>query len=380
MLHVWVFLSFLCIFEPWLVELTPTGDVIALRFLLFLSHTYGAVLLLITPLMAVETLTRLLWPHVVITHRAVRETVDSEGERCHIRQAAVDKKEDSSSSDKDKNKALSHAVSYLCCLSVWVVVALNVRWRWKLEDEWAAACLYTTSSLIRCLPKLFSPMPSSVSPSWVMAVFSLPLLLLTASTAFHRQHWTPSCAEERNQAKSGVNSNSYTCWHGLSGAHSAASEPANPGMSELAQCVDHEKTESSCSVHRVYSWNIVQVLADHHGDFVLVSLGCLPAERRVQELQRTKTGIPLTFITEEHVDSQHRSQLGWRRRGFPCLGVNVILGFVALLSIAVLPLNLSVNVLLIRSVERLMQLCVRSFVSSAADMSDTPASLHQTFV
>ncbi|XP_071350984.1 uncharacterized protein [Trachinotus anak] len=373
---VTVFLSFLCIFEPWLTELTTPGDVIALRFLLFLSHTYGAVLLLITPLIAVETLTGLLWPHFVVTHRAVSQTVDTDGQHCYIGEVTVDK--DSNNPDKDKDKGSSHLVGYLCCLSVWVVVALNVRWRWKLEEEWAATCLHTTNSLIRCLPNLFSPMPSAVNPCWGMAFLSLLLLLLTMSTGLYRRHGAPAHLEGMHQVKHGVNNNSYNSWQDLAAAHSTPSKPVNPemSMSEPAQCVDLGKTESSCTVHRPYSWNIVQMSADHHGDFVLISPGCLPAERGGQEQERTKRGIPLTFITEKHVDSQYRSQLGWRQWGFPCLGVNVMIGFVGVLSIFVLPLNLSVNILLIRTIETLLELCVRSLVSSAANTNNTSASLN----
>ncbi|XP_056256694.1 uncharacterized protein LOC130184679 [Seriola aureovittata] len=377
---VTVFLSFLCIFESWLTELTTLGDVIALRFLLFLSHTYGAVLLLITPLIAVETLTRLLWPHFVVTHRAVSQTVDSVGERCYIEGGIADEEEDSNNPDKDKDKGLSHVAGYLCCLSVWVAVALNVRWRWKLEEDWAAACLHTTNSLIRCLPNLFSPMPSAVNPCWGMAFLSLLLFLLTTSSGANRRH--PAHMGDTHQVKHGVNNNSYSCWQDPVADHSATSKPVNPGMSvsEPAQCVDPEKTESSCTVHRAYSWNIVQMSVDHHGDFVLISPGCLSAERGGQEHERTKRGIPLTFITEEHVDSQYRSKLGWRQWGFPCLGVNVMIGFVGVLSIFVLPLNLSVNILLIRTIETLLEMCARSLVGASANTSDTSASLNETFV
>ncbi|XP_040890010.1 uncharacterized protein LOC121179304 [Toxotes jaculatrix] len=369
---VTVFLSFLCIFESWLTEPTTLSDVIALRFLLFLSHTYGAVLLLTTPLIAVETLTRRLWPRSVIAHRALSRTVDSE--------VTVEEREDGSTQDEDKG--LSHVVGYLCCLSVWIVVALNVMWRWQLEEEWVAACFHTTNSLIRCLPSLFSPMPSIVNPCWGMAFLSLLLLLLTTSAGLHRRHRALVHVEGTHRVKCGVNGKSDSCWQDLVPAQSAPTKPVNPGMlvSEPPQCVDPEKTESSCTVHRAYSWNIVQMSARHHGDLVLVSPGCLSAERGEQEHERTMRGIALTFITEEHVDSQYGSQLVWQQSGFPCPGVNVMIGFVGVLSIFVLPLNLSVNILLIRTIETVLELCVRSLVSSAANRSDTSASHNETFV
>ena len=374
------FLSFLCIYESWLTELSPLGDVIALRFLLFLSYTYGMVLFLTAPLIAVETLTRLLWPHSVVAHRAVSQTVDSNGQRCYAGEVTVEEKENRNNQDQDKG--LSHVVGYLCCLSVWVVVALNVRWRWKLEEEWAAACLHTTNSLIRCLPNLSSTLPSAVNPCWGMAFLSLLLLLLTMSTGLPRRRQAPECINGRHRAKNGVNSNTDSCWPEPVQAQSAPSKPVNLGMSmsEPAQRVDPEKTESSCAVHGAYSWNILQMSARHHGDFVLISPGGFSAEKGGQEHERTKRGIPLTFIMEEHADSQYRSQPGGQQWGFPCLGVNVMIGFVVVLSIFVLPLNLSVNILLIRTIETLLELCVRSLVSSAANTSDKSASHNETFV
>ncbi|XP_029287897.1 uncharacterized protein LOC115008433 isoform X2 [Cottoperca gobio] len=372
---VTVFLSFLCIFESWLTELTPLGDVIALRYLIFLSHTYGAVLLLITPLIAVEILTRLLWPYCVVVGRTASVTVGSDG-HCNVGEVTVDEEE--SKDNKDIEKRLSQVVSYLCCLSVWVTVALNVRWRWKREEVWVAACLHTTNSLIRCLPNLFSPMPSIVNPCWGMAFLSFLLFFLTTSLGLHRRDRDPA---QTHREKHGVNNNGYSFWQELVPAPSASSKPVNPGMSESepAQCVDPEKTESSCTVHRAYSWNSVQMSAHHHGDFVLISPECLSAERG-QEHERTKRGIPRTYITEEHVDSKKRSHSEWRQGGFPRPGVNVMIGLVGVLSIFVLPLNLSVNILLIRTIETLLELCITYLVSSAANTSNASTSHNETLV
>ncbi|XP_042352189.1 uncharacterized protein LOC121950302 [Plectropomus leopardus] len=379
---VTVFLSFLHIFESWLTELAPLGDVIALRFLLFLSHTYGTVLLLTTPLIAVETLTRLLWPHSVIAQRTASQRLGSDGQHCYAGEATVEEQGESKD-NKDREKTLSHAVSYLCCLSVWVVVALNVRWRWKREEVWAAACLHTTNSLIRCLPNLFSPMPSTVNPCWGMAFLSFLLLLLTTSMGLHRRHRAPAQTTRTHREKHGVNNNCDSCLEDLVPALSPApSKSVNPGMSESepAQCVDPEKTESSCTVHRAYSWNRVQMSEHHHGDFVLISPECLSVERGGQEQERTKRGVPLTFITEDHVGSQYRSQTGWRHWGFPRPGVNVMIGFVSVLFIFVLPLNLSVNILLIRTIEALLELCIKSLIPTAAITSYTSTSHNERLV
>ncbi|XP_035487632.1 uncharacterized protein LOC118309522 isoform X1 [Scophthalmus maximus] len=382
---VTVFLSLLCVFESWVTAPTLLGDVIALRFLLFLSHTYGTVLLLTTPLIAVETLTRLLLPPSVVPHRAASQSADDDGQHCYTgeeEEEEEEEEEDSSNPDKDKDKVSSHVVGYLCCLSVWVVVALDVRWRWKLQEEWAAACLHKTNSFIRCLPNLFSPVPSAVNPCWGMAFLSLLLVLLTTSTGLLRRRRSAARTEGKPRTKRGLNNNGDSCRQDLAPARSAPSTPVNRGMSvsESAQRVDPEKTESSCTVHRTYPWNIVQMLARHHGDFVLISPGCLSAERGGRERDGTKRGTPLTLITAGHEGSQRRGQFGRLQWGFPCLWLDVMIGSVSVLAIFVLPLNLSVNILLIRTIEILLELFVRSVLSYAANKSDTSDSYHDTLV
>ncbi|XP_020484779.3 uncharacterized protein [Labrus bergylta] len=353
---VTAFLSFLCIFKSWLTDQTTLGDVIALRFLLFLSHTYGVVLLLTAPLIAVETLNRLLWP-------------SSDRERCDVGEETVKE-------DTGKRKRFSHVVSYLCCLSVWVVVALNVSWRWKLEEVWTDVCLHTTNSLIRCLPNLFSPMPSSVNPCWSMAFLCFLMLVIATSMSLYGGHQAPAWTEnEKRRGNICVRNISDSCSQDLV---LVPSECVNPGKS--AQCVDPEKTESSCISHRAYSWNSVQMSMSPHRDFVLIPPDFISAGKGGREPGRTKRGILLTFIAKDHVNWEYGSQF-WRGQwGFPCLGVNVIIGFVCVLSICVLPLILSVNILLVRTIETLLELSIKSLVSSAENKNSTSILHNETLI
>lgn len=334
-----------------MTELTLLSDVIALRFLLFLNHLYGVVLLLTTPLIAVETLTRLLRLHSVVTRKTVSQTViDSDGQRCNLWKVTVEEEEGGCvNPDKDKDNKLPHVVSYLCCLSVWVVVALDVRWRWRLEEVWASACLNTVESLIKCLP---NPMCSTGGSCSIMAFLLLLLLLLTMSMDLQRPH-------QAHKPNHGVDKNSESCGH----VPPELPRPVHPGMSVSVevQCVDPEKTESSCTVHRVCSWNNTQMSTLHHRDFVIICPECFCTGL---EHKRTKRGTPLTFITENHVNSQCTTQCVWQEWGFPCLGANVMIGFMAVLSIFVLPLILSVNILLIRSIDTQLELCVKTLVVS----------------
>lgn len=346
-----------------MAELTLLGDVIALRFLLFLNHLYGVVLLLTTPLIAVETLTRLLWLHSVVTRKTVSQTaMDSDGQRCNLWTVTAGAKEGGGvNPDKDKDITPPHVVSYLCCLSVWVVVAFDVRWRWRLEEVWASACLHTVESLIKCLP---NPMSSTGGSCSVMAILLLLLLLLTMSIGLQRPHWT-------HKQNHGVDKNGQSCWH----VPPAPSRPVHAGMlvSVEVQCVDPEKTESSCTVHRVCSWNDMQMSTLHHRDFVIICPECFCTGH---EHKRTKTGNPLTFIAENHVNSQYTTQCMWQEWGFPCLGVNVMIGIMAVLSIFVLPLILSVNILLIRTIDTQLELCVKSLVVPPPASTRNTSSAH----
>lgn len=357
---VTVFLIVLSIFEPWLTDQTSLGDVIALRVLLFLGHTYGVVLLLTAPLIAVETLTRLLWPPSTAAHWTEGQAKE-DGLHCYVRGETVEKEEEE---DIDKEKQFSHVVSYLCCLSVWVMVALNVSWRWRQEEVLTSSCLHTTNSLISCLPNLLSPMPSFVHPCWGMAFLSLLMLLLSTSTSLNGRQLAHRCVGRgKHKEKRAIRSSSDNFWHDFvlvppMGESSCKSEP------EAERCVDPETTESSCPVHRACSWSSMKMSTCHHGDFVLIPPEVISAGKGGHDYGRTKRGIHLTFIADNLVDSEHRSQFCPGQWGFPCLGVNVMIGFMGVLSVFVLPLNLSVNILLIRTIETLLELSVRSLVNT----------------
>lgn len=305
-LLVAAFLSFLCVFEPWLSQLdapTAGGDVIALRFLLFLSHLYGAVLLLCPPMIAAEALTRLSRSTVAPRQR----WMDSD---CLFREGKEEGEEEEDREEEDAR--LSHAVSYICCLSLWLTVALDIRWRPRPELLRTSICLQANcSSLVGCLPTLHRVAATTLNPSLVAASALLVLLFLLVRAGSRGPSATPAAA-----------------WHGVH--HSP------------------EKTESSCAVH---------------ADFVLVS----------PERHLTTGGEepPLTLT--------RGVGYVWPWRGFPWTGVDVITGLVAVLLVFVLPPVLSVNILLIRTVETLVELSVKSLlVLSRKGIAATPACKERT--
>ncbi|XP_008406819.1 uncharacterized protein LOC103464475 [Poecilia reticulata] len=312
------FLSFLCILKFWLTELNPPGDVIALRFLLFLSHTYGAVLLLTTFLTATETLIRLLWPHAPADPR----TIFCNGE------------EEEDGSVSDEGESLPQVVGFFCCLSVWIAVAFSVRWHWQLEEGWTAACLDKTDSLIRCLPNLFSPMHRVMDPYWSLAFLVLLGLLMTVSTGLQRRNQT-SAEPKRTQPYE-------------DGAAPAASKPLHPEMF-TSKCVD--------------------------GDFPLISHDCLSEEMGRQEFKRTQKHFPLDSARVQSLDS-NQTRLSRRNRwGFPNLEENTVIALVSVLCMFTLPFYLSVNTFLIRTIDSVLNGCIKFLLSSVANSSDTSASL-----
>ncbi|KAM4613605.1 uncharacterized protein ACJ7VT_011647 [Polymixia lowei] len=376
---VTTFLTLLWIADSWLPQLSPASDDIALRFLLFLSHTYGEVLLFITPLIAVETAIRLLWPYPDTGGTTdVEECQATLGQRSHAVTVAVEDREqrgDDTDEDPDKWGRLSHAVGYLCCLSVWIFSGLNVRSGWKLEELWVVTCIHASDSLVACLPNLLSgPVPGPTEPCWGLAFLSL-LLFLTLGMDVRRRHQASAQTEQPTRThgeKHGANNSHNSGWRHLVPVLVLPSETGSPGTpaAEPTQSVDPEKTQSSCTVNGVYCWNSMQMSPRHHGDFDPLSLESLSADSGGQEHQRGKRGvpiipigIPIISIIEGYTESLYRSQYGWRHWGFPCLGVNVMTGLVGMLSVFVLPLNLSVNILLIQTIETILELFIKSLIS-----------------
>lgn len=174
---------------------------------------------------------------------------------------------------------LSHAASYICCLSLWLTAALDIRWRPRPALLRTVVCLQASgSSLLGCLPTLHRTASTTLDPS--LATVSALLLLLFL----------------------------------LVRATSRGSK------------VTVQKAESSCTVLT---------------DFVLVS------PEGEEEPRRTLTrGVG-------HAPPQ---------RGFLWPDVDLITGVVAVLLVLALPPVLSVNVLLIRTVETLLELSVKTLL------------------
>ncbi|TWW61959.1 uncharacterized protein LOC130523999 isoform X1 [Takifugu flavidus] len=323
------FLAFLCFSKSWPTELSLPGDILAFRFLLFLSHVYGAAVLLSCPLITLEALSRLRRPRVAPSQ--------ADGGRACVGQAAEETEDGGARPDGEKRH--SHGASFLCCLIVWVAVLLHVRWRWMLEEVHATACLLTTNSPLTCLPRLTSSM-SSCAGLYVVVTFFL-LLLLLLKLDLRTGHQASAELAETHM----LNQNRL---RGLIPAWGLPRTLASP-------CVDPEKTVSSCVAPRSPA---------------ISSREPFPTG---QKQERTKSSKPLTFAAEA------QEERVWCRRAFPCLGVDVIMGLMGVLCIFVLPLILSINIVFIQTVDHLTEQAVRALVAAPeADKSDLPTSHEAT--
>ncbi|XP_019911266.2 uncharacterized protein LOC105017405 isoform X2 [Esox lucius] len=322
---------------------TPT-EVITLRFLLFLSHTYWSVLLMTTPLIAVETAMRLQSSE---SHDGGDGTVD--GSMALVPHSGV-KVETGQSRDTDperiqaagregqeKGRCLSHTY-FLCCLLVWALSGIYGGQGLRLVDLSVKDCLKRYSFLPLCLPSL----PNNVllalgEPRWGLAALTLALLLVL-----------------------------MVGW-GLLRPLLVHKETDPDVLSETIPAT----ATSRCSVHSPRSGNNRQLLPRHHGDSVLLSVECLSAMRLEgdNETQR-EIGEQQTCSTHPYV-----TQCWLGEWGFPCL--EVMTGLACLLTVCVLPLNLSMSILLIRKIEATLEWTLKLLLPISKGSTDRNGHRHK---
>ncbi|KAK6318907.1 hypothetical protein J4Q44_G00101180 [Coregonus suidteri] len=369
-LAVTTFLVVLWFAEPWLPPFSTSTDVIALRFLLFLSYIYWAVLLMTTPLVVVETAVRLQWPQVC-GGGAVDGDVDEQSKNPAPHGGVTVEVENWQSrdtdtqrggrEDQDQGRCLSHILGFLCCLLVWALCGVCGGQGWKLEELWVEVCLERTSSLTLCLPSLRNTVLLALDePSLGLATVALALLLvLTVGWGLLRRHLAHTETDQHTPTTTPTQKEEHDSDIQLPvQTLSAPCKAVNPAMSAASspRFVDPETTWSRCSVHSPCSGNNMQLSLGHHGNSVLLSLEFLSADRLEGHKETKGLGdIPITGIVEEHTDSTYRSQRGLGQWGFSCPGVNIMTWLVCLLTVCVLPLNLSVNILLIRHIETMLE-------------------------
>ncbi|KAK0134493.1 hypothetical protein N1851_029901 [Merluccius polli] len=313
------FLLFLWFADPWPPQLSPRGDLIALRFLLFVGRTYAAVLLLTAPLIAAETALRKAWP------------CDDGGGAAPVPPAeprtAKEKSDDArppppgaaaaAYRGPDRWRRLSHAIGYPCCLSVWMVSGLwgGCRGR-SLEELWVAG-VFTHKRL-----PLHLMFPGPVEPFWGVAFLGLLLLLSIAaelSARMRREKRGTGVAEDNNNN----NNNESNSWQRLVPALVRPSPPTSePRPATEPRSVDPEETSVT------------------H--------------------QRPDPDPPAPESAPGDPDGP---AAGRPQRVVPGTGRIVTTGLVGMLSLYTLPLTLSVNVLLVHTMQDVVEVCVETCVA-----------------
>ncbi|XP_062400362.1 uncharacterized protein LOC134091746 [Sardina pilchardus] len=208
-LAIALFLALLRLADPWLVAFPVSADVIALRFLLFLTHTYWGVMLLTSPLVALEMAFRLRGPHLRGTEgegdggeglqtrgeeRCTAPPCSERGEtdngKAPVARAAAERAEQSEGDDSSA-AVLAHVACVMSCLLAWCVSGLRAKHRWHLDVPAVELCLEEDagggggggggggigiSSLCRCLPGLLSvAWPDVGEPLWGLLAAALLL-------------------------------------------------------------------------------------------------------------------------------------------------------------------------------------------------------------
>lgn len=187
-----VFLAFLRLADHWQVAFPVSGDIIALRFLLFLTHTYGSVMLLTIPLVTLEMAFLLRWPHLGGTEGEGHggKGTGTSGDECRVplRPHSGEAESGEASLERPKQQErrtssaaiLAHAACVLSCLLAWCISGLRAERRWAQDMPTVKLCLerYTSDgdggggrsigvSLWHCLPSLLSVAWADLSePCW----------------------------------------------------------------------------------------------------------------------------------------------------------------------------------------------------------------------
>ncbi|KAL0978685.1 hypothetical protein UPYG_G00173880 [Umbra pygmaea] len=359
-LVVTTFLVVLWFGETWLPVYSVSTDVIALRFLLFLSHTYWAVLLMTTPLVAVETAVRLQCSEGRVGRGEMMDrdagegskalgskalepySADSEQEETgQCRDADPEKSQVAGREGQENGRYLS-PIYFFCCLLVWVLCGLVGGQGLRLEDVSVVDCLERTSSLTICLPSIpYMVLLALGEPCWGLAAVTLTLLLvLTLGWGLLRQH----LAHTETDPDSPIATQAHREEWGIDVPTPFRTFPedclaANPAVQSVVPVTTWVRSSGSSSCSR----NNTQLFAGHHGDLSLLSVECLSADR-LEGRKETTGEMPLGTTGDHQAYSTYLyiSQCG------------IITGFVCLLTVCMLPLNLSVNIPLICHVEAML--------------------------
>ncbi|XP_047664766.1 uncharacterized protein si:ch211-193i15.1 [Tachysurus fulvidraco] len=345
-LSITMFLVYLWSAAPRPMSFHLSSDVIALRFMLFLSDTYEAVLMLTPLLVAVELLARLLWGGETAT-----STVDQKESKADVFLKDVDgdswetgrrQKEEA----QENNTVMLRALGFLGCLMLWFVCGTYAGFSWRQERVMVRSCLEGGSLLSTCLPCLLSASsPVSGHLFWALPAAVL-LLAFTAVVSLIVAKLTPrivhpellGCVEKRTQTRA----------------------PTPEWTSTAAACnsnnynVDSEKTSNSCTIH------------SSHNKRLQASGKPEPLSWRIELADGCKLNSEsVTLVLPAHgtAPHPHKSRIWQTVRESPCWRGELMTGLLCGLLVCVFPTVLSTNILLVSNLDTLAVYVVKHLLT-----------------
>ncbi|GAA6087713.1 uncharacterized protein si:ch211-193i15.1 [Tachysurus ichikawai] len=339
-LSITMFLVYLWSTAPRLMSFHLSSDVIALRFMLFLSDTYEAVLMLTPLLVAVELLARLLWGGETAT-----STVDQKESKADMFLKDVDG-DSWKTGRRQKNTVVLRALGFLGCLMLWFVCGTYAGFSWRQEQVMVRTCLEGGSLLSTCLPCLLSASsPVSGHLFWALPAAVL-LLAFTAVVSLIVAKLTPrivhpellGCVEKRTQTHA----------------------PTPEWTSTAAACisnnynVDSEKTSNSCTIH------------SSHNERQQARGKPEPLSWRIELTDGCKLNSEsVTLFLPSHgtAPHPHKSRLWQTVRESPCSRGELMTGLLCGLLVCVFPTVLSTNILLVSNLDTLAVYVVKHLLT-----------------
>lgn len=334
-----VFLMYLWSAEPRQTSFHTSSDVIALRFMLFLSDTYEAVLMLTPLLVAVELLVRLLWAGEMLTTVAGEKEAKDEFAWETGRQWKG-----------EKNKAeLLKALGFLGCLMLWFMCGTYAGFSWTQEQGTVRSCLENGSLLSTCLPCLLtasSPVSGQLFwalPAAAILVAFMPVLSLIVAKLTPRivHPGLLECTENCDALR-----RTLTC-------PPTPNRTATAGVSNDCS-VDSEETANSCTFHSSHNkrrWSPGKLeplswrteLAD----------GCKLTSESIMLVMQARCTTP----------PPRKSRLWQAVQKRPCLRGELMTGLLCGLLVCVFPTVLSTNVLLVSNLDTLALYVVKRLLN-----------------
>ncbi|XP_034169890.2 uncharacterized protein si:ch211-193i15.1 [Pangasianodon hypophthalmus] len=351
-LSITMFLVYLWSAAPRPMSFHPSSDVIALRFMLFLSDTYEAVLMLTPLLVAVELLARLLWGGETVTaitdeKEAKEDTLLLKDVDGHTWETGQQQKGE----EKGNTAAFLKALGFLGCLMLWFMCGTYAGSSWRQEQVMVRSCLERGSLLSTCLPCLLTASsPVSGQLFWALPAAIL-LLAFTAVLSLIVAKLTPRI----------VNPELLERTENFDALKQTQTHPPTPERTSVSAAsisdncsVDSEKTANSCAIHSSHNkrrWA--------HGKPE-------PLSWRTELADSCKLkSESVTLVLQVHCTAPHphKSRLWQTVRESPCLRGELMTGLLCGLLVCIFPTVLSTNILLVSNLDTLAVYVVKHLLT-----------------